>query len=86
MNKDQSDDTLPQTNKSQTEKNKDDVQEWNSESVEQKNIGQIEGETERKMEMEPKLEAKDHIHESQKAEDTITAVSTTEKVRRSTPT
>lgn len=85
MNKDQSDDTLPQTNKSQTEKNKDDVQEWNSESVEQKNIGQIEGETERKMEMEPKLEAKDHIHESQKAEDTITAVSTTEKVRRSTP-
>ena len=85
MNKDQSDDTLPQTNKSQTEENKDDVQEWNSESVEQKNIGQIEGETERKMEMEPKLEAKDHIHESQKAEDTITAVSTTEKVRRSTP-
>lgn len=85
MNKDQSDDTLPQTNKSQTEKNKDDVQEWNSESVEQKNIGQIEGETERKMEMEPQLEAKDHIHESQKAEDTITAVSTTEKVRRSTP-
>ena len=85
MNKDQSDDTLPQTNKSQTEKNKDDVQEWNSESVEQKNIGQIEGETERKMEMEPKLEAKDHIHESQKAEDTIIAVSTTEKVRRSTP-
>ncbi|XP_030953842.1 uncharacterized protein LOC115976593 isoform X30 [Quercus lobata] len=80
MNKDQSDDTLPQTNKSQTEENKDDVQEWNSESVEQKNIGQIEGETERKMEMEPKLEAKDHIHESQKAEDTITAVSTTEKV------
>ncbi|XP_050271080.1 uncharacterized protein LOC126714798 isoform X7 [Quercus robur] len=79
-NKDQSDDTLPQTNKSQTEENKDDVQEWNSESVEQKNIGQIEGETERKMEMEPKLEAKDHIHESQKAEDTITAVSTTEKV------
>nr|XP_023909294.1 uncharacterized protein LOC112020953 [Quercus suber] len=79
-NKDQSDDTLPQTNESQTEENKDDVQEWNSESVEQKNIGQIEGETERKMEMEPKLEAKDHIHESQKAEDTITTVSTTEKV------
>ncbi|KAL0014384.1 hypothetical protein SO802_001453 [Lithocarpus litseifolius] len=79
-NKDQSDDTLPQTNKNQTEENKDDVQEWNSESVEQKNKGQIEGETEKKMEMEPKLEVKDHIHESQKAKDTITAVSTTEKV------
>ncbi|XP_075673425.1 uncharacterized protein LOC142642856 isoform X4 [Castanea sativa] len=79
-NKDQTDDTLPQTNKSQTEENKDDVQERNPESVEQKNIVQIEGETERKMEMEPKLEAEDHIHESQKAKDTITAVSTTEKV------
>ncbi|KAM3713510.1 hypothetical protein ACJW31_01G261600 [Castanea mollissima] len=79
-NKDQSDDTLPQTNKSQTEESKDDVQERNPESVEQKNIVQIEGETERKMEMEPKLEAEDHIRESQKAKDTITAVSTTEKV------
>ncbi|KAM3761373.1 hypothetical protein ACB098_01G263700 [Castanea mollissima] len=54
--------------------------ERNPESVEQKNIVQIEGETERKMEMEPKLEAEDHIRESQKAKDTITAVSTTEKV------
>ncbi|KAL4653370.1 hypothetical protein ACB092_01G297600 [Castanea dentata] len=79
-NKDQTDDTLPQTNKSQTEEKKDDAHERNPESVEQKNIVQIEGETERKMEMEPKLEAEDHIHESQKAKDTITAVSTTEKV------
>ena len=86
MNKDQSDETLPQTNKSQTEENRNENQDWNSESVEQNNIGQIEGETERKLEMEPKLEAEDHIHVLKNANDTITAVITTEKVRRSSQT
>lgn len=86
MTKDQSDETFPQTNKDQTEENSNDVQDWNSEFVERQIIGQVQHETERKMAMQSKLEAEDHINVSQYANETITNVIATEEVRRSTHT
>lgn len=87
MTKDQIDETFPQTNKDQIEENSNDVQDWNSEFVERQIIGQVQHETERKMAMQSKLEAEDHINVSQYAKETITNVIATEKeVRRSTHT
>jgi hypothetical protein len=86
VTKDQSDETFPQTNKDQTEENSNDVQDWNSEFVERQIIGQVQHETERKMAMQSKLEAEDHINVSQYANETITNVIATEEVRRSTHT
>lgn len=83
MTKDQSDETHPQTNKIQIEENKD-LQDWDSKSVEQKVILQFQGETEREREMEPKLEAEDHIDSSQNAKESITTLVAMEEVRRPT--
>ncbi|XP_062151446.1 uncharacterized protein LOC133859890 isoform X7 [Alnus glutinosa] len=80
VTKDQSDETFPQTNKDQTEENSNDVQDWNSEFVERQIIGQVQHETERKMAMQSKLEAEDHINVSQYANETITNVIATEEV------
>ncbi|XP_059449181.1 uncharacterized protein LOC132180396 [Corylus avellana] len=80
VSKDQSDETFPQTNKGQTEESSNDIQDWNSKFVERQIIGQVQHETERKMAMQPQLEAEDHINVSQYAKETITNVIATEEV------
>ncbi|XP_035549540.1 titin-like isoform X4 [Juglans regia] len=78
--KDPSHETLPQTNKSQTEENSNDVQDWNFESVEPQITPQVQGKTETKMAMETKLKAEDHINVSPTTKETITTHTVTEGV------
>ncbi|KAG7985695.1 hypothetical protein I3843_03G039700 [Carya illinoinensis] len=78
--KDPSHETLPQTNKSQTEENSNDVQDWNFESVEPQIKPQVQGKTETKMAMETKLKAEDCINVSQTTKETITTHIVTEGV------
>ncbi|XP_042969927.1 titin isoform X17 [Carya illinoinensis] len=78
--KDPSHETLPKTNKSQTEENNNDVQDWNFESVEPQIKPQVQGKTETKMAMETKLKAEDRINVSQTTKETITTHIVTEGV------
>ncbi|XP_041003762.1 titin isoform X18 [Juglans microcarpa x Juglans regia] len=78
--KDPSHETLPQTNKSQTEENSNDVQDWNFESVEPQITPQVQGKTETKMAMETKLKAEDQINVSPTTKETITTHTVTEGV------
>ncbi|KAA8548144.1 hypothetical protein F0562_004595 [Nyssa sinensis] len=79
---DQSNKTLPQNKKTRVEEESDNVKNQNTESTEEKIIGQDFQEGKKKMneEMEPKLEAEDQINKTQHANETIKDVILTEEV------